>query len=196
MQHLDGTSETVATTLSLWIAGVWYPISSKSGWLDEISSRPGRYSLVGLQMRQLAQSSVEIMAQQWKAPVAPAKLAIAARRAFRVLIPEPKLKMLGPRGEDLPSGRQLVRVHDRGTVVKIKGRSVKPYSTRISAVSATFCVFTATRICISLVCSITIVSEQDPHNQKCCSRRGRPPAADLGGFGSGRSKTKILPSRR
>jgi hypothetical protein len=36
MQHLDGTSETVATTLCLWIAPVWYPISSKSGWLDEI----------------------------------------------------------------------------------------------------------------------------------------------------------------
>jgi hypothetical protein len=64
MQHLDGTSETVATTLSLWIAGVWCPISSKSGWLDEISSRSRRYSLVGLQMRQLAQSSVEITAQQ------------------------------------------------------------------------------------------------------------------------------------
>jgi hypothetical protein len=42
MQHLDGTSETVATTLCLWIAPVWYPISSKSGWLDEISSRSGR----------------------------------------------------------------------------------------------------------------------------------------------------------
>jgi hypothetical protein len=54
MQHIDGTSETVATTLCLWIAGVWYPISSKSGWLDEISSRSGRHSLVGLQMRQLA----------------------------------------------------------------------------------------------------------------------------------------------
>src|ERR1700722_372864 len=114
MQHLDGTSETVATTLSLWIAGVWYPISSKSGWLDEISSRPGRHSLVGLQMRQLAQSSVEITAPQWKAPVAPAKLPIAARRAFRVLIPDPKFEDARVQRRGPTSGGQLVRVHDRG----------------------------------------------------------------------------------
>src|ERR1700733_10711548 len=104
--------------------------------------------------------------------------------------------MLGSRGEDLHPVGSWFEFTTGGTVVKIKGRSPKPYSTRISAVSATFCVFTATRICNSLVCSITIVSEQDPHNQKCCRRRGRPPAAILGGFGSGRSKTKILPSRR
>jgi hypothetical protein len=65
MQHLDGTSETVATTLCLWIAPVWYPISSKSGWLDEICLDPGAILLWGYRCANWQQSSVEITAHQW-----------------------------------------------------------------------------------------------------------------------------------
>jgi hypothetical protein len=58
MQHLDGTSETIATTHCLWIAGVWNPIPLFFIKIvfarEDIRLDSGHYPLVELQMRQFA----------------------------------------------------------------------------------------------------------------------------------------------
>jgi hypothetical protein len=54
MQNLDGTSETIATTLCLWIAGLWYPIPLFKVFAYGAKNLFRRFPLIQLQMHQFA----------------------------------------------------------------------------------------------------------------------------------------------